>query len=229
MSTARRTLSRETLALISRVETRGELSACLGAIAAEVGADHYLLLGTVLEHGGERVHVIASSWVYDTIQIVGPEGLAALASDRAAAPVGEAVSHLSMTATGLGDVLASRGHVEICCVRLHAASQRCQALFSARKEGGLDVELLSQAQLACCYLLSRVSPELLGAPPPDSLSERERECLRWVSEGKTTGEIAMIVGVSANTVNSYLANAIQKYGASNRAMAIATAIRSGAI
>ena len=59
----------------------------------------------------------------------------------------------------------------------------------------------------------------------DALSERERECLFWVSEGKTTGEVAVILGVTSNTVNSYLANAIQKFGASNRAMAIATAIR----
>ena len=62
-----------------------------------------------------------------------------------------------------------------------------------------------------------------------ALSERERECLQWVSEGKTTDEVALILGVSSNTVNSYVAHAIQKFGASNRAMAIATAIRSGII
>jgi len=51
----------------------------------------------------------------------------------------------------------------------------------------------------------------------------------WVSEGKTTDEVALILGVSSNTVNSYIAHAIQKFGANNRAMAIATAIRSGII
>ena len=63
----------------------------------------------------------------------------------------------------------------------------------------------------------------------DPLSERERECLFWVSEGKTTDEVATILGVSPNTVNSYVTNAIQKLSAANRPAAIATAIRSGII
>jgi DNA-binding CsgD family transcriptional regulator len=63
----------------------------------------------------------------------------------------------------------------------------------------------------------------------DPLSERERECMRWVSEGKTTDEVAMILGVSSNTVNSYVGHAMQKLSASNRAMAMATAIRNGLI
>ena len=44
-----------------------------------------------------------------------------------------------------------------------------------------------------------------------------------------TDEVAVILGVSSNTVNSYITHAIQKFAASNRAMAIATAIRSGII
>ncbi len=68
-----------------------------------------------------------------------------------------------------------------------------------------------------------------AAVTQDPLSDRERECLIWVSEGKTTDEVALILGVSANTVNSYVTHAIQKLSASNRAMAIATAIRSGII
>lgn len=79
-----------------------------------------------------------------------------------------------------------------------------------------------------CYALSQIAPDLV-VEPGDPLSERERECLRWVSEGKTTDEVAMILGVSSNTVNSYVTHAIQKLSASNRAMAMATAIRNGLI
>ncbi len=42
-----------------------------------------------------------------------------------------------------------------------------------------------------------------------------------MSEGKTTDEVAVILGVSGNTVNSYITHAIQKLSASNRPMAIA--------
>ena len=83
--------------------------------------------------------------------------------------------------------------------------------------------------MQCCYALSQIPGLLAAAALQDPLSDRERECLFWVSEGKTTDEVAMILGVSANTVNSYITHAIQKLAASNRAMAIATAIRSGII
>jgi DNA-binding CsgD family transcriptional regulator len=63
--------------------------------------------------------------------------------------------------------------------------------------------------------------------PVDPLSERERECLFWVAEGKTTEEVALIVGVSTNTANRYVAQAIQKLSAANRSKAVATAIRRG--
>ena len=51
---------------------------------------------------------------------------------------------------------------------------------------------------------------LAAAAMQDPLSDRERECLFWVSEGKTTDEVALILGVSSNTVNSYVTHAIQK-------------------
>ena len=83
--------------------------------------------------------------------------------------------------------------------------------------------------MRCCYALSQIPGLLRAADAQDPLSDRERECLIWVSEGKTTDEVALILGVSGNTVNSYITHAIQKLSASNRAMAIATAIRSGII
>ena len=86
-----------------------------------------------------------------------------------------------------------------------------------------------RVQLKCCYALSHIPQLIAAAAMQDPLSDRERECLFWVSEGKTTDEVAVILGVSSNTVNSYITHAIQKFAASNRAMAIATAIRSGII
>jgi DNA-binding CsgD family transcriptional regulator len=75
--------------------------------------------------------------------------------------------------------------------------------------------------------LSNVPALLAAVTQQNPLSERERECLLWVSEGKTSEEVALILGVSANTVNSYVTHATRKVSSSNRAMAVATAIRSG--
>jgi LuxR family quorum sensing-dependent transcriptional regulator len=59
------------------------------------------------------------------------------------------------------------------------------------------------------------------------LSTRERECLQWTASGKTSQEIASILGLSEHTVNHYLSAACQKLAANNRAHAVAKAIRSG--
>lgn len=57
------------------------------------------------------------------------------------------------------------------------------------------------------------------------LKEREIECLRWTSQGKTSGEISTIVGLSEHTVNHYLANATRKLDAQNRTHAVSKAFR----
>jgi DNA-binding CsgD family transcriptional regulator len=121
------------------------------------------------------------------------------------------------------------GHAEIYSQRLNVGHQRLYILFSAAEAGSIDPTGLMKAQLKCCYALSQVPDLLAQSAMQDPLSDRERECLFWVSEGKTTDEVAVILSVSSNTVNSYITHAIQKFGASNRAMAIATAIRSGII
>ncbi|MBR0766524.1 LuxR family transcriptional regulator [Bradyrhizobium japonicum] len=50
--------------------------------------------------------------------------------------------------------------------------------------------------------------EVAGTP----LSPREFECLEWASQGKSAWETGRILGISRNTVASYLANAKQKLG-----------------
>jgi DNA-binding CsgD family transcriptional regulator len=56
------------------------------------------------------------------------------------------------------------------------------------------------------------------------LSGREQECLRWASDGKTSWEIGVILGISERTVNFHLDNAATKLKAVNRQHALARAI-----
>lgn len=65
--------------------------------------------------------------------------------------------------------------------------------------------------------------------PPPVLTARERECLRWTADGKTTDEIADRVCLTASTVNYHLGKAVRKLGASNRHHAAILAIRAGQI
>lgn len=61
--------------------------------------------------------------------------------------------------------------------------------------------------------------------PPESLSSREIECLRWSAAGKSSDEIAIILNLSPHTVVGYLKSAMRKLDSVNRMQAIARAFR----
>ncbi len=65
------------------------------------------------------------------------------------------------------------------------------------------------------------------APPVPTLTDRERECLLWSADGKTSWEIAQILGVSERTVIFHLQNSSGKLGVNNRQHAVARAISMG--
>lgn len=70
--------------------------------------------------------------------------------------------------------------------------------------------------------------ELEGTPIPDvKLSPRERECLLWISEGKTAWECSVILGLSHHTVRCYLESARHKLEASSNTHAVAKATKAG--
>lgn len=60
-----------------------------------------------------------------------------------------------------------------------------------------------------------------------ALTLRERECLLWVAEGKTSWEIGVILGTSERTVNFHVRNASLKLGVSSRQHAVARALMLG--
>ncbi len=59
------------------------------------------------------------------------------------------------------------------------------------------------------------------------LTPRERECLLWAAEGKTTGDTAQILEVSERTVVFHMQNAARKLDVHNRAQAVARAVAQG--
>lgn len=207
-------------------------------LCATIGADNYMLVAIVQDQDKIDARIVSSNWVFDVIELIGKPLIARLAQGPLTAAPGvrprPLLASSAPDAPGLvsgeeARLLHVLGHAEIYSQRLNVGRQRLFALFSAAAADSIDLTELMKAQLKCCYALSQIPQLLAQAAMQDPLSDRERECLFWVSEGKTTDEVAVILGVSSNTVNSYITHAIQKFSASNRAMAIATAIRSGII
>lgn len=85
-----------------------------------------------------------------------------------------------------------------------------------RRDDG-HVLLLLEEQRRECSLEPLVRRGLTG---------REAEVLRWVAAGKTNATIALILGISARTVDHHVARILQKFGVETRTAAVASAFES---
>lgn len=63
------------------------------------------------------------------------------------------------------------------------------------------------------------------SPPAPELTPRQLEILNSMSRGYSNAEIANVFGINEVTVREHVANIMAKLGASNRAEAVATALR----
>lgn len=62
------------------------------------------------------------------------------------------------------------------------------------------------------------------APLVRAITERERDILRGLTEGKSNRQIAQMLGISALTVKNHVQNILRKLGVANRAHAVAHAV-----
>jgi two-component system response regulator NreC len=84
------------------------------------------------------------------------------------------------------------------------------------------------------YLSPRVSRTVVQAylsksDVPDPLTPREREVLRLVAEGKTTKEIAALLGISVKTAEAHRMRVMRKLETHNTASTVRYAIRQGLV
>jgi DNA-binding CsgD family transcriptional regulator len=83
--------------------------------------------------------------------------------------------------------------------------------------------------MALVRAVGAVAAQLFAFPGrPDELpglTSRENDVLGWLCAGKTNQEIATIIGVRERTVKFHLENIYEKLKVTNRAQAIAKALR----
>lgn len=106
------------------------------------------------------------------------------------------------------------------------------AVVSFAEEGGEAIAENRVVQLqAAAQHFQSVCDRLLvrSDADPDSpvLSPRERECLYWSAMGKSSWDTGAILGISQNTVNHHIKNAMRKLETGSRIVAIVRAIREG--
>jgi DNA-binding NarL/FixJ family response regulator len=108
--------------------------------------------------------------------------------------------------------------------------------YVLKKEAGADlVRAIHEIVAGFVYLSPGISAAVAHAirssspPGEESLTAREREVLQLVAEGKTTKEIAGILGVSTKTADAHRTRMMQKLDIHDIAGLTRYAIRSGLI
>ncbi|GJE46375.1 response regulator transcription factor [Methylobacterium soli] len=159
---------------------------------------------------------------------------------------------------GLAQVLARPPDLILCDVRMPRMSgfellERVAAAGTSFAEipfvfltalADRDSELAGRRLGADDYLTKPVDFELLGvvvenrlrrrhdrfgAPSDIHLTDREREVLIWIARGKTSAEIAIILGLRERTINFHCDQAMKRLDVVNRTQAVAKAIVQGLI
>jgi DNA-binding CsgD family transcriptional regulator len=100
----------------------------------------------------------------------------------------------------------------------------CRRSGSLRRRGDAELHYIST------HVFDRLAEiRALDSRVVDALTDREIDCLNWTAAGKTSVEIADILGLSEHTVNHYLNRATRKLDTVNRTQAVAKALRIGLI
>lgn len=122
--------------------------------------------------------------------------------------------------TGAPAVAVVRGEALISLVPVFPANlPRRKLLVWMSKSGRTPFQWTQLQQVVAASPASRRSFEPLSA--------RELEVTRWISEGKTSVEIGMILDLSEHTVNEYIRSSMAKLNCANRMHLISTSIRLG--
>ncbi|WP_275789250.1 LuxR family transcriptional regulator [Pararhizobium gei] len=94
----------------------------------------------------------------------------------------------------------------------------------------IPMSAMMELQMIAIHIYNRLTE--IGSvwkQPGVALSEREIQCLSWTAAGKTSSEIAGILGLSEHTVNHYLNHVSKKLDAVNRTQAVVKAMKMGYI
>jgi len=117
---------------------------------------------------------------------------------------------------GVGLPLSSIGSIlglSVGTVRTHLGKAYAKA--GVRSRAAATSALLDVAPTALGEARSRFVPGEVGP-----LTQREIAVLRVAATGRTTSAIASLIGISAETVKTHLANAYRKLGVQNRSQAL---------
>ena len=209
---------------IAEAVESGDIGRGLSALGSYVGAAGYLLLRQDLNSDNALENVVSSNWPFDMVVKSGGALLSELAR---ATELDKCLSILQPQFAMLPDAveLPSGASQQICSVSFNVGRNRYCLTFICPADFILSQQRLRLTGVYTSYLASLLFSEQVKASRELELTDRELECLYWIAEGKTSDEIATIIGISKNTINNYITSVMRKTATRTRSEAIAYAVR----
>lgn len=193
-----------------------------------VGASHFLFARCDLIQEQGLDFIVSSDFPFDVVRRIGVE----LASNYArSTELEKCLSLLTPTFAVLPEDVLLPDDVsrQYCSLAVCIGRTRYSLLLLFNEGIILSQDRLREVGLLATYAVGSTARPEGRAERDFELTERELECLFWIAEGKTSDEIAMILGISRNTINNYITSVMRKTGTKTRSEAIAYAVRNNLV
>ncbi|MGY5778578.1 transcriptional regulator VisN [Rhizobium sp. LEGMi135b] len=222
-------MSREQLILqLNAVSGPAYLQVGLHALTSYAGASYYLLVRSDLVQESGLDFVISSDWPFDLVRRLSTEltsGYGRIGELEKCMALFQPSLALLPEDVSLPDGVGRQYHA----LTFNVGRTRFSLLLLASEAAVLLPERLRDVGLLAGYLASSTRCFEGKLERDFDLTERELECLFWIAEGKTSDEIAMILGISRNTINNYITSVMRKTATKTRSEAIAFAVRNNLV
>lgn len=211
------------------VQTEYEVLHLMRQCAAQFGFNHFMIARMPFgEQQRFSERLVLSSWPAELVRQYDASGLfhSSALVERLRQTKLPVFGDASLLLGEEDPAMAQPGMARIFAITLHTTYGEP---FIAMLFGGRSEPVRAEtAEL--CFVLLQLFETLertfdAGISVRDRLSAREIECLRWAAAGKSSDEIATILGISVYTVSSYFKTAAKKLDSVNRMQAIARAMR----
>lgn len=205
-----------------------DLPAAVHRLATYVGAAGFLLARCDLIQEQGLDFIVSSDWPFDLVRRMGSE-LASIYSRST--ELEKCLLLLSPTFAPLPDdvILSDELSRQYCSIGFCVGKTRYSLLLLFNGGVMLPEARLREVGLLAAYVASVQEYSETRIERDFDLTDRELECLFWIAEGKTSDEIATILGISRNTINNYITSVMRKTGTKTRSEAIAYAVRNNLV
>lgn len=209
------------LSLLEESSTQSSVSVGLKCICKYVNASGYLLV----RNNGSEDFVISSNWPYDFARDTGKFVLQHCACPSSFSEEYPAFEPKFLDISAIMEPPKDTSS-RICIMPFSCGDSCFMLLLMFEQDASCSYDRLKDAAMACSYHVAEFNLNTALSSFYNDLTEREMECLSWISLGKTSDEIALIIGISRNTVNNYITSIMNKTATKSRAEAVAEAVRS---